>query len=99
MSLSNTSTTTPNSPSPRSLSCTEFPLNIELIGISQHQDVNWKNAATSNRLVEIAVAQALAGLGQELLMAIYSATFQPGVKCNVPDCIFGGLLAPRCHCE
>lgn len=61
-----------------SVLCTETPANPEIAALSQHQDPASDNAASINKGITIALAQQLAGIGADPLLALESGTFAPG---------------------
>jgi hypothetical protein len=60
-----------------SVLCNETATNPEIAAISQHQDPASPEAA-KNADIELAVAQSLASVGADPLLALQSATFPPG---------------------
>src|ERR1700761_761947 len=61
-----------------SVLCTETAVNPEIAAISQHQDPASANAASINKGIALALAQQLAGIGVDPLLALESGTFAPG---------------------
>lgn len=61
-----------------SVLCTETAANSEIAAISQHQDPASTNAAATNKGIALALAQQLAGIGADPLLALESGTFAPG---------------------
>ncbi|KAK4948034.1 hypothetical protein LTR10_013088 [Elasticomyces elasticus] len=61
-----------------SVACTEAPVNAEIAALSQHQDPASANAASINKGITIALAQQLAAIGADPLLALESGTFAPG---------------------
>ncbi|WYZ45972.1 hypothetical protein EsH8_IX_000197 [Colletotrichum jinshuiense] len=90
----------------KSVLCDEEAENPEIAAISQHQDPASENAAEENKAITLALAQQLASIGADPLLALESGTFAPGDpndatgagnSCNVQEdaegCIFSqGLL-------
>ena len=68
-----------------SVLCTETAANPEIAALSQHQDPASANAATTNKGIALALAQQLAGIGADPLLALESGTFAPG-SVSVPQC-------------
>lgn len=58
--------------------CTETAANSEIGALSQHQDPASDNAASINKGIAIALAQQLAGIGADPLLALESGTFAAG---------------------
>ncbi|OCF31493.1 hypothetical protein I316_06896 [Kwoniella heveanensis BCC8398] len=82
-----------------SVLCTETPVNPEIAALSQHQDPASPDAATTNKAITLALAQQIASIGEDPLIALESGTFAPGDvgdatgkgnSCDDPDCIFEG---------
>lgn len=61
-----------------SVICTETAANPEIAALSQHQDPASDNAAATNKGITLALAQQLAGIGADPLLALESGTFAPG---------------------
>lgn len=61
-----------------SVLCTQTAVNPEIGALSQHQDPASDNAAVINKGIVIALAQQLAGIGADPLLALESGTFAPG---------------------
>ncbi|CAK7208686.1 hypothetical protein SCUCBS95973_000186 [Sporothrix curviconia] len=88
-----------------SVICNETATNPEIQAISQHQDPASTNAASINKAITLALAQQLAGIGADPLLALESGTFAPGTigdptaagnTCDTeddePGCIFSQNL-------
>ena len=88
-----------------SVLCTETPVNAEIGALSQHQDPASNNAASINKGITLALAQQLAAIGADPLLALESGTFAPGTigdptaagnTCDTsddePGCIFSESL-------
>jgi hypothetical protein len=60
-----------------SVLCDQVAVNPEIAAISQHQDPA-SPEAINNAAIELAVAQSLASIGADPLIALQSATFPPG---------------------
>ncbi|KAI1608046.1 hypothetical protein EDD36DRAFT_389389 [Exophiala viscosa] len=88
-----------------SVLCTQTPVNAEIGALSQHQDPASTNAASINKGITIALAQQLAAIGADPLLALESGTFAPGTigdptaagnTCDTsddePGCIFSENL-------
>ncbi|ETI26266.1 hypothetical protein G647_03043 [Cladophialophora carrionii CBS 160.54] len=88
-----------------SVLCTETATNPEIAAISQHQDPASANAASVNKGITLALAQQLAGIGVDPLLALEAGTFAPGQigdptaqgnSCDTaddePGCIFSEKL-------
>ncbi|KIW16176.1 hypothetical protein PV08_06227 [Exophiala spinifera] len=58
--------------------CTQTAANPEIAAITQHQDPASAGAADINKGITIALAQQLAGIGADPLLALESGTFAPG---------------------
>lgn len=58
--------------------CTQTAANPEIAAITQHQDPASNGAADVNKGITIALAQQLAGIGADPLLALESGTFAPG---------------------
>ncbi|KAK5452351.1 hypothetical protein LTS15_007417 [Exophiala xenobiotica] len=58
--------------------CTETAANPEIAALSQHQDPASTGAADTNKGITLALAQQLAGIGADPLLALESGTFAPG---------------------
>lgn len=58
--------------------CTETAANPEIAAVSQHQDPASAGAADTNKGITLALAQQLAGIGADPLLALESGTFAPG---------------------
>jgi hypothetical protein len=61
-----------------SVLCTETATNPEIAAISQHQDPASANAASINKGITLALAQQLASIGVDPLLALEAGTFAPG---------------------
>jgi hypothetical protein len=61
-----------------SVLCTETATNTEIAAISQHQDPASANAASINKGITLALAQQLASIGVDPLLALEAGTFAPG---------------------
>ncbi|EXJ56718.1 hypothetical protein A1O7_07062 [Cladophialophora yegresii CBS 114405] len=88
-----------------SVLCTETASNPEIAALSQHQDPASDNAASVNKGITLALAQQLAGIGVDPLLALEAGTFAPGQigdptakgnSCDTvddePGCIFSEKL-------
>jgi hypothetical protein len=88
-----------------SVLCTETPANPEIAAVSQHQDPASADAATTNKGITLALAQQLAAIGADPLLALESGTFAAGTigdptaagnSCDTaddePGCIFSENL-------
>ncbi|KAL2760188.1 hypothetical protein ACRALDRAFT_2024225 [Sodiomyces alcalophilus JCM 7366] len=62
----------------RSVICNETAVNPEIDAISQHQDPAAENAAEENKAITLALAQQLALIGADPMLALESGTFPPG---------------------
>ncbi|WWD01745.1 hypothetical protein V866_008691 [Kwoniella sp. B9012] len=80
-----------------SVLCTDTPANPEIAAISQHQDPASADAAATNKVITLALAQQIAAIGGDPLDALKSGTFAPGDtsdptgkgnSCDDDDCIF-----------
>ncbi|KAK5489728.1 hypothetical protein LTR55_004247 [Exophiala xenobiotica] len=58
--------------------CTQTAANPEIAAVSQHQDPASAGAADTNKGITLALAQQLAGIGADPLLALESGTFAPG---------------------
>ncbi|KAL6245614.1 hypothetical protein RBB50_007613 [Rhinocladiella similis] len=85
--------------------CTQTAANPEIAAVTQHQDPASAGAADTNKGIAIALAQQLAGIGADPLLALESGTFAPGnlndntgagnscdTEDDEPGCIFSQKL-------
>lgn len=78
----------------KSVLCDEEAENPEIAAISQHQDPASENAAEENKAITLALAQQLASIGADPLLALESGTFAPGdVSCSYYMHAYWGWVA------
>lgn len=85
----------------KSVICNETAINPEIDAISQHQDPASENAAEENKAITLALAQQLALIGADPMLALESGTFPPGEVCvemllGVLPPLNGGCDASSC---